>query len=349
MQITPMPCPTHEEVWRISDAGSGLHALIAIHSTARGPAAGGLRMQPYDSEDAALHDVLRLSRGMTYKCAAAGLPLGGGKAVILGDPRTGKTPALLRAFGRAVESLEGRYTTAEDMGLTPDDMAVIRTETARVAGLASGAHASGDPSPITAEGILAAIRITARHRFGPSVLSGRRVAVQGLGNVGWQLVKKLKAAGADVVVADLDPDRADRAAASFAVDTVPPEAILGVEADILAPCAIGGILDARTIRALRVRAVAGGANNQLATPEDGDRLHRAGILYAPDYVANGGGIISVAAEILRIADREAFVQEKLSHLGTTLEAILTRAAATGRSPARLADELVEATMLGSAA
>jgi leucine dehydrogenase len=349
MELHDIDAPGHERVLRAEDRASGLVGFIAIHSTWAGPAVGGLRMRPYGSEAEALTDALRLSRGMTYKNAAAGLPLGGGKAVILGDPASAKTPALLSAFGRALAMLEGRYWTAEDMGMSPADMAVIAAETEFVAGLPDGRFASGDPSPVTARGIFNAIRTTARHRFGSDALTGRHVAVQGLGHVGAHLGALLHAAGARLTVADIDPARVARAEADWGAATATPEGILGLEADILAPCAIGAILNAGTIPALRVAAVAGGANNQLATPGDGQRLHARGILYAPDYVANAGGIINVAAEVLRIENRAEWVAAKLEALDATLDRILTRAAAEGVGPDAVADATVEAQMSQSAA
>ena len=339
MILTELSHPSHETVLRVADDASGLVGFIAVHSTALGPAAGGLRMRVYETEAAALQDVLRLSEGMSYKNAAAGLPLGGGKAVILGDPST-KTPEQLRAFARAIDSLGGQYWTAEDMGMSPEDMAVLREETAFVAGLDAGSFASGDPSPITARGIFQSIRTTARHRFGSASLEGRRVAVQGLGHVGWALGMLLKAAGAELTVADMDAARAAQAARCLGAEVVAPGDILRAKADILAPCAIGGILNAPSIAELRVDAVCGGANNQLATTEDGTLLHARGILYAPDYVVNAGGIINVATEILRIRDRDGFVEEKLAALDATLDAILTNAAAQGQPPARVADRII---------
>ncbi|GHE05024.1 amino acid dehydrogenase [Defluviimonas sp. 20V17] len=348
MKITEVTITSHEKVLRVEEPALGLTGFIAVHSTALGPAAGGLRMRPYADEAAALTDALRLSRGMTYKNAAAGLPLGGGKAVILGDPAT-KTPQMLEAFGRAIDTLEGRYWTAEDMGMSPADMAHVAAGTAYVAGLPDGEFASGDPSPITARGIFNAIRVTARHRLGTDDLSGRRVALQGLGHVGAYLAQMLHEAGARLVVTDMDPARVAQAVADFGAEAVPPEAILAVEADILAPCAVGAVLNESTIPALRVAAVAGGANNQLATPEDAARLQARGILYAPDFVANAGGIINVATEILRIADRETFVAEKLAAAEATLERILASAARSGRSPADLAEEIVDGLLARRAA
>lgn len=349
MQITHIPTPSHEEVLRVADAETGLVGFIAIHSTQLGPAAGGLRMKPYASEEAALTDALRLSHGMTFKNAAAGLPLGGGKSVIIGDPARDKSDALLASFGRAIDSLKGRYWTAEDMGMTPADMAVLARVTDFVAGRPDGDHASGDPSPVTARGIFNAIRCVSRHRFEAEDLAGRTVALQGLGHVGRHLAGLLNGAGARLIVADIDAGRTAEAAATFGAEVVSVDEILRVEADILAPCAIGGILNAETIPALRVRAIAGGANNQLATPADADALHARGILYAPDYVANAGGIINVASEILKVTDRAGFVSEKLAEAEATLDAILARSAARGLSPNRLADETVLARMDQAAA
>ena len=344
MQITAVPAQGHEEVYRITDEASGLRGFIAVHSTVLGPAAGGLRMRRYGSEDEALTDVLRLSRGMSLKNAAAGLPLGGGKAVILGDPARDKTPALLGAMGRAVAALEGRYWTAEDMGMSPDDMAVIAAETAYVAGLAGGAHASGDPSPVTARGVFNAIRRSAAVRFGSPDLAGRRIALQGLGHVGGHLAMLLHAAGAELFVSDIDAARTAHAAQALGAQVVPGAAIHTVEADVFAPCAIGAVLNSATIPALRARIVAGAANNQLGTLQDGRELHRRGILYAPDFVANGGGIINVAAEILRVADRRSWVEGKLAALDATLGAIYDAARRENRAPSDIAERVAEERM-----
>ncbi len=349
MDITHIPSDSHEQVIRVADDATGLVGFIAIHSTQMGPAAGGLRMRPYASEDAALNDVLRLSHGMTFKNAAAGLPLGGGKAVIIGDPALQKSDALLCSFAKAINALKGRYWTAEDMGMSPADMAVIAAETEFVAGLPEGEFASGDPSPITARGIFNALRCTARHRFGTAELTGKSVALQGLGHVGWYLAEMLHEAGAALIVADINPDACSKAQAAFGAEVVHVDQILAVEADILAPCAIGGILNGQTIPALKVKAVAGGANNQLASPADGEALHKLGILYAPDYVANAGGIINVATEILRISDRAGFVAEKLAAAEATMDAILSSAKARNIAPHRIADEIVLQKMQASAA
>ncbi|MQQ07431.1 amino acid dehydrogenase [Epibacterium sp. SM1979] len=349
MQVTPVPSETHEAIYHVSDPDVGLLGFIAIHSTKLGPAAGGLRMRPYAAVDAALEDVKRLSEGMTFKNAAAGLPLGGGKAVIIGDPATDKTPELLKSFARAIQSLEGRYITAEDMGMTPSDMAILAQETDYAAGLADGEFASGDPSPITAQGIFNAIQTTWAQKHRSPTLVGVTVAVQGLGNVGWHLCDLLHQAHANLVVTDVDAERIAKAEVRFSAKSVQPDEIYGVEADIFAPCAIGGILNAQTIPTLKVSVVAGGANNQLATPQDAGQLHDRGILYAPDFVANGGGIINVATEVLQIRDRAGFVEAKLQALTGTLQKMLDQAETAGVSPADIAIATVEEQMSAQAA
>jgi len=349
MTVTAVASATHEEIYRVEEPSVGLLGFIAVHSTRLGPAAGGLRMRPYASDAEALTDVQRLSEGMTYKNAAAGLPLGGGKAVIIGDPGTEKTPALLRAFGRAIQSLDGRYITAEDMGMSPADMGILAEETSCAAGLADGEFASGDPSPITARGIFNAIRTARAHKHGSPDLAGVTVAVQGLGHVGWYLCKFLHEAGAKLVVTDIDQARVEQAIAEFGARAVPLAGIYAAEADVFAPCAIGGILNADTIPQLKADIVAGGANNQLASAGDGAALHARGILYAPDFVANGGGIINVATEILKIADREGFVAEKLEALDATMAAILNQAKAEDVSPGAVAVAAVQAKMAQKAA
>lgn len=349
MKIAAVASSSHEEIYRVEDQELGLIGYIALHSTQLGPAAGGLRMRPYACADDALTDVKRLSEGMTYKNAAAGLALGGGKAVIIGDPATQKTPDLLRAFARAIHSLDGRYYTAEDMGMSPADMGILAEVTPYVAGLADGDYASGDPSPITARGIFNAIRIAWAHQHGSRDLTDRVVAVQGLGHVGWYLCQFLHQAGARLIVTDVNTAQIDKAVDAFGATAVAPDAIYGVEADIFAPCAIGGILNAQTIPQLKADIVAGGANNQLATAADAAALHTRGILYAPDFVANGGGIINVATEILRIKDRKGFVAGKLQALDETMESILTQAEAAGVSPADMAIATVQAKMAKASA
>jgi len=288
---------SHEQVIFGVDGRSGLRTIIAIHSTALGPALGGTRFYPYPSEEAALTDVLRLSRGMTLKSAAAGLDLGGGKAVIIGDPKTVRSERLLRAYGGVVDSLGGRYITAEDVGTTTEDMVIIAKETRWVTGLPMAHGGSGDPSPATARGVMAAMRATAERIWGTDELAGRRVAVQGVGKVGMSLVKRLTEAGAETIVADIDPAATDHAVATYGSKAVELDEIFDVECDVFAPCALGGILDETTIPRLRAQAVCGSANNQLATDDDAARLADRGILYAPDFVVNAGGVINIAVEM----------------------------------------------------
>jgi leucine dehydrogenase len=293
----------HEAVHFASDAATGLQAIIAIHSTHLGPAAGGTRWWTYVDEAAALTDALRLSRGMSYKNAMAGLPMGGGKGVILKSAAAPKTDALLEAFGGVVDSLGGRYVTAEDVGMSDHDMTVLARRTRHVSGLpVAPGVVGGNPGPSTAEGVFVGMRAAIAHKLGRSDFTGVHVAVQGLGSVGSALAHKLAAAGAVLTVADVDPARAAAVAARLGATMVGVDAIAGVAADVFSPNALGAGLDAATIAGLKVAVVAGAANNQLATPDDGQRLAARGILYAPDYVINAGGIISVVAEYLGHGD-----------------------------------------------
>ena len=289
----------HERILLCSNPDVGLKAIIAVHSTALGPGLGGLRMWPFKDFDEAITDVLRLSRGMTYKAAAAGLNLGGGKAVILGDPKTDKSEALFRSFGRYVESLNGLYITAEDVGTDMEDMEIILTETRWVTGVSPAHGGSGDPSPVTAYGVLQGIKAATNLVFGEPEIKGRSVAIQGLGSVGYYLAKYLKRDGADKIFgADIDTEAAEKAATDFGVELVSTEDISKVECDILAPCALGASLNEESIPELRCRIVAGAANNQLANEErDGFALHEREILYAPDFVINAGGLINVYNEL----------------------------------------------------
>ena len=284
----------HEEVAIGSDPKSGYRGIVAIHSTRLGPALGGTRFWNYASDDEAITDALRLSRGMTYKNAVAGLNLGGGKSVIIGDNRTPSREAIFRAHGRLVESLSGRYITAEDVGTSTSDMAFVHMETDHVAGLAGK---SGDPSPVTAHGVFRAIQASAKERWGSDDLHGKTVALQGCGSVGRYLAKELNTAGAKLIVTDIDPARAKRVAAETGATIVDAKAIYGVKADIFAPCALGGIINDETIPRLKVEIVSGGANNQLLEERHGDALEQRGIQYTPDYVANAGGAINVYGEI----------------------------------------------------
>lgn len=286
----------HERVVFVHDRASGLRALIAIHNTAAGPASGGVRFWHYRSEEEALFDLLRLSRSMSYKTAMAGLPLGGGKAVILADDESTKTEAMLLAFGRAVDQLNGSYIAAEDVGITTDDVGVIRQATAHVAGLKNGLHASGDPSPVTAKGVFLGLKAAVAHRL-QSGLKGLTIGISGLGAVGMQLAAQLDAAGARLIVADIDGTRTREAVERFGARAVAAEVLMVEPMDVLAPCALGGVLTGEVVGQLSAKVVAGAANNQLASDDAGKALFDRGILYAPDYVINAGGIINVAGEI----------------------------------------------------
>lgn len=331
----------HEGVHFFCDKRAGLRAIIAVHSTARGPAAGGARLWSYPDSDAALRDALRLSRGMSYKNAMADLPLGGGKAVILRPEGTFDRAALFEAFGRAVDSLGGRYYTAEDVGVGPDDMKAARRCTRFVAGLPDGEAASGDPSPMTARGVFLGVKSCVRRAFQREDLRDVRVVVQGVGHVGAYLCHLLHDAGARLIVSDVNLDAVREVEARYGARSVAPDAVYDQEAEVFAPCALGGVINPQTIDRLRVAAVAGAANNQLETPEMGAALAKRGVLYAPDYVINGGGIINVAAEIAGRYDL-AWVEEKVAQLNATLEEIFDRAAAEGRPTNEIADEIARA-------
>lgn len=299
----------HEQVTFCHDEVSGLKAIIAIHDTTLGPALGGTRMRAYASEEAALRDVLRLSRGMTFKSAAAGLNLGGGKAVIIGDPRTQHSETLFRAFGRFVEGLGGRYITAEDSGTNVRAMEWVRMETNWVTGISRALGGSGDPSPVTARGTFAGMKACAKERWGTDSLEGRHVTVQGVGAVGYHLVKHLRSAGAKVTACDVDKTNLRRAVEEFGCETVEPDAICRVPADIFAPCALGAVINDTTLPELKVEIVAGSANNVLDDEgRHGMGLVEKGILYAPDYVINAGGLINVANELEGYNQERAFKQ-----------------------------------------
>lgn len=335
----------HEGVHTFFDEKTGLKSIIAIHSTARGPAAGGCRMWDYSSSEAALTDALRLSRGMSFKNAMADLDFGGGKAVILGDSRSQKTPALFEAFGRAVDSLNGKYWTAEDVGVSPSDLESTRTTTRYVAGLEGHAAASGDPSPVTAEGVFRGVRLCVEKALQRD-LTGVRVAIQGVGHVGAYLAEKLHAAGAVLIIADVNQTALNEVAAKTGATIVSTDAIFDVEADVFAPCALGGAISAATLPRLKVKVIAGGANNQLADAMIGQAVFDRGILYAPDYVINGGGIINVAAEIRALKAGGAFdgswVATKLDRLAQTLGEVIDQSIAEKRPANLVADEIARA-------
>lgn len=328
----------HEDVHFFNDRSTGLRAIIAIHSTHLGPAAGGARYWRYAGDDEPLIDALRLSRGMSYKNAMAGLPMGGGKAVILRD-EDGKGEARLEAFGRMIESLGGRYVTAEDVGMTDEDMRVIARRTRHVSGLpvAEGA-AGGNPGPATALGVFLGLKAAVRYKLGRLDVQGVHVAIQGVGSVGAALARHLAAEGAVLTVADADEARAARLAAELGCKSVPAREIMRVSADVFSPCALGAILDEQSIAALDAAVVAGAANNQLATPADGERLLSKGILYAPDYVINAGGIINVATEYLGQGDAES-VRGKLAQIPERLTAIFEQSDRRGLPTDRIADDM----------
>jgi leucine dehydrogenase len=286
---------SHEQVTFSADAAVGYRGIVAIHSTVLGPALGGTRMLAYDSDAAALEDVLRLSRGMTYKNAVAGIPFGGAKAIIVAPATIADRTALFRAHGRFVHSFGGRFHTAGDVGTTPADMEVIRLETPYVKGLTTG---NGDPSPWTARGVFRAIQAAAKCTWGSDALEGRTVTIQGCGNVGFNLARELHRAGARLLVADVDAERVKRVVDATGAGVVDPSSVFSARADVLAPCALGGVLDDETIPRLGVKVVAGAANNQLREERHSDALAARGILYTPDFVANSGGVLSGAAEFL---------------------------------------------------
>ena len=293
----------HEQVVLCHDPASGYRGIIAIHSTVLGPALGGTRFWSYGSDDEAVVDALRLARGMTYKNAVAGLNLGGGKSVIIGDNKTVGRELIFRAHGRFVESLGGRYITAEDVGTSTADMDYVHMETKNVSGLAGR---SGDPSPVTAHGVFRAIQASAKEKWGSDDVSGRTVAVQGCGHVGYFLAKELHESGAMLVVTDIDAERVKRVVTEFGATAVAPEEIYSVQADVFAPCALGAIVNDKTIPQLKVAIVAGAANNVLLEERHGDMLEERGILYAPDYVANAGGVINVYSELAGWTSARAF-------------------------------------------
>jgi leucine dehydrogenase len=325
----------HESVHHFFDAKTGLKAIIAIHSTALGPAAGGCRMWNYATADDAFVDALRLSEGMSYKNAMADLPLGGGKAVIWGNSKTDKTQELFRALGRAIATLNGKYWSAEDVGVSVHDMAFAAEETKYVAGLPGK---SGDPSPVTAKGVFLGIKATALRAFGSDDLNGKHVAVQGVGHVGAYVCGHLARAGARLTITDVNAEALAQVAKDTGATVVAPGEIYDVAADIFSPNALGAIINAETLPRLKVKVIAGGANNQLSTPDMGEKVMERGILYAPDYVINGGGIINVAAEISGAYD-PAWVDGKVQRLVGTLGEVLDQARSEGRATNRVADAI----------
>ena len=338
----------HELVQLVRDPASGLTALIALHSTHLGPGAGGTRFWRYADPRDAMRDVLRLSRGMSYKNAMAGLPMGGGKAVILADANTAKTPELLAAFGDAVDALGGRYVTAEDVGISEADMVTVSRRTAYVSGLpVAGAQAAGgDPGPFTAMGIYHGIKAAVRHKLGRDDLQGVHIAIQGTGSVGGGVARLLARDGARLTLADIDGRVAQTLAEQLGADAVPADTIMSVACDVFSPNALGAVLDDEGIARLDCAIVAGGANNQLARPHHGPMLAERGILYAPDYVINAGGIISVTLEYLcRTKGNPCDINEvrtRIAQIPTRLEQVWRESEASGMSPDQVADRMAQA-------
>ena len=341
---TPWGLPdfdAHEEIHFVTNEKCGLKAIIAIHSTHLGPAGGGARFWHYAKDEEALTDALRLSRGMSYKNAMAGLPLGGGKSVILADKDRSKSTDLLHAFGRAVDRLGGRYVTAEDVGMNVADMVEIARTTNYVAGLPNSAgDVGGDPGPHTSLGVFLGIKAAVKHALGKDSLSGLHIAMQGAGSVATGVALHACAEGAKLSIADVDQSKAQKLADATNGKVVSTDEILGLEADVISPNALGAILTEQSIAALKTPIVAGGANNQLATPEDGRRLHARGILYAPDYVINAGGIINVCTEDLGDGDA-SLVRQRIEGIPVRLEQIWAESKESGRDPAAVADAMAQ--------
>lgn len=326
----------HEQVMFVRDAASGLSAIIAIHSTHLGPAAGGTRFWHYPEPAAAMRDALRLSRGMSYKNAMAGLPAGGGKAVILADENATKTPEMLAAFARAVEGLGGQYVTAQDVNMSQDDMVALTKHTSHVAGLPGQ---GGDPGPYTARGVFLGVEAAAKRALGADEMRGVRVAIQGVGSVGGGLARYLAEAGAELTLADINADRAKALADELGGSVAAVDEILAADADIISPCALGAIITEESVAKIRAKAVAGGANNQLATGVEGKMLLDRGILYAPDYVINAGGIINVLRHIDGAGDDE--INARIDRIPARLESVWRESAETGETPAVVADRMAQ--------
>lgn len=341
MQIRDIPTEGYEKVVVGQDEAAGLHAIVAIHDLTLGPALGGLRMWPYESEEEALTDVLRLSRGMTYKSACANTGLGGGKSVIIGDSNTDKTEALFRAMGRFIDTLDGQYITAEDVGVGIRELEWIREETKCVTGLSRESGSSGNPSPFTARGVVRGLRACAEEAFGTSRLDGFHFAVQGLGHVGGEVVRGLSIVGGFCTVTDISEERRNEFAVLPGVEAVAPDEIYDVDCDFFVPSALGGILNDDTIPRLRCKVVAGASNNQLLEDRHGDQLHERDILYAPDYVINAGGIINVSVELEDAGYNERKAVAKIENIYSALKEIFAISRRDGITPSRAADRVAE--------
>lgn len=340
MKITEIAAPGYERVAHFEDEKTGLNAIISVHNTALGPAIGGCRMFPYQNFDEGLDDVLRLSRGMTYKNALAKIPFGGGKSVIFGDPGKDKTPDLMRAFGEAVETFDGKYNTAEDSGIGEEDLKYVRETTSHVGGIHDKDHPGGNPSPYTARGVWRGIQATARHKLGAETLSGVKVIVLGLGAVGMELCRLLNEEGAELIVADINESKAAEAREKFGATIASVADADSQAADVFAPCALGGAINSQNIDKLNVKAVAGAANNQLRTPEMGQALMEKGILYAPDYVINAAGVISVGLDFMGQWSNEE-LNRRCDGIAATLTDIYIRSDREKQPTNVIADKMAE--------
>ena len=337
MESRVVPVEGWQKVVHFTDETTGLNAIISVHDATLGPACGGCRIYPYESFEAGLEDVKNLSRGMTFKNALGGIPFGGGKAVIFADPRKDKTPELLRAFGKAVDSLEGLYYTAEDSGVSEDDMEMIRSVTPYAAGVDKGGI-GGNPSPFTARGVWRGVQAAARYKLGAASLKGLHVSILGVGAVGMELARLIHEEGGRLTVADVNQTAVEEARERFGAEIVNPDEAIAVDADIFSPCALGGSINADTIGRLKAKIIAGAANNQLKTPDMDAQLRDLGVLYAPDYVINAAGVISVGLEILgRWTELE--VTRRIDNIGDTLLEIFARAEQESRPTGAVADEL----------
>ncbi|MEL6370999.1 MAG: Glu/Leu/Phe/Val dehydrogenase dimerization domain-containing protein [Pseudomonadota bacterium] len=337
MELREIDAPGWHRVVAASDPASNLSAIVSVHDATLGPGCGGTRMRAYASFDEALEDVKRLSRGMTFKNALGHIPFGGGKAVIIGDPSTDKSDALFKSFGRAIDQLEGLYYTAEDSGITEHDLEIVRGETKFVGGIA-GKGEGGNPSPFTAHGVWRGIQAAARYKLGTESLKGVRVAILGVGAVGMALAKHLAEEGAELVVADVNKAAVAQAVTEFGASATDPDECIAADVDIFSPCALGGSIHAGSIDRLKAKIVAGAANNQLFTPDMDEALRAKGVLYAPDYVINATGVISVGLEILGQWSEEELTR-RIDRIGDTLTDIFARADKEGRPTGEIADQM----------
>jgi leucine dehydrogenase len=339
MKAQMIQMPGYESIATFQDEGTNFKSYIAVHSTVLGPAVGGLRMRPYTSESDALRDVLQLSQAMTFKSAMAGLPLGGGKSVIIGDPKRDKSSKLWKRFAECLEQFDGNYIAAEDMGTTPEDMDEIAKSSRHVMGRSVSCGGVGNPAPFTAKGVLIGIRAALQWRFGESTLKGVRVAVQGVGAVGMNLVEALHQEGASITVGDPCEELVKQCVEKFSAHVVTPEEIYRTICDLFVPCAMGGILSTQTVNELRCAVVAGSANNQLSSLAAGDAMEERGILYAPDYVINVGGLIAITVPYLEMSDVDR--DARIDRISDRLQQVFTRSEQAGIPPNEAANQLAE--------